>query len=94
MNPAMYSSAGVTSSLAEEAFKIYADTLIYNISDIEVKHTTKPFIFRLQWRCALTNEWVTYEQIKLALQEFSLSLFKSQGYVVIVEDPQIDRADA
>lgn len=91
MNPALYTSAGVT-ALAEEAFKLYADTLDYKIIDISLRHTTKPFVFRLHWKCAETNGWADYRNIKLAFQELSLQLFKYHGYVVVIDDPEVEVA--
>lgn len=89
MNPALHSSAGVMLGALQEVFEQFADTLEYPISNVDLRTTTKSFIFQMNWKCAPHTDWQTVPDIKKAMQQFSLELFKTHGYLVKINDPEV-----
>lgn len=75
-------------SLYDLAFKTFAETLDYPIADVKVMPSSKPFTFILNWRCATMWETGNAFQIRQKFQEFSLDLFKSLGYITVIEHPE------
>jgi hypothetical protein len=89
MNPALSSSAGTALNTLEDAFKLYADTLDFNIQDVKLTFTTRQYTFQLNWKCQEENSWTSWKTIKLAFQNFSLDLFKAHGFLVLINDPEV-----
>lgn len=73
--------------LLTTAMKMFTETLDYPIADVQVLATTKPFLLTMSFRCAAMWETGNAFQIKQKIQQFSLDLFKSFGYLILIEDP-------
>lgn len=89
MNPALSSSAGMALNTLEDAFKLYADTLDFHIEGIKLSFTPRQYTFQLHWKCAEGNGWADWKTIKLAMQNFSLDIFKAHGFLVLINDPEV-----
>lgn len=89
MNPALNSSAGMALNTLEDAFKLYADTLDFKIEDIKLTFTPRQYTFQLNWKCAEENSWTSWKTIKLAMQNFSLDIFRAHGFLVLINDPEV-----